>query len=256
MARGRRQQVVADGGELGQGLGDHPGLALADEHPHQRRHPRVQLLVLLGACSVSVPAGQQRARVACGPAQRARARARVGQRGRVPRGGAAGASGRGGRRRARRRQGPRGETQARGGGSRSLGRRRGGGGGVAPGRERAVVVEVGRRERGGERERDGRVHWRDEEEETTGVAGAQPGGKRVAGHACSLSILFGIFLPPCAGVLHATDRDGAVDEADTHTAGRLWLGPGAGGVVDWNWRRRGRRRRRLISGGLRRQARH
>ena len=52
------------------------------------------------------------------------ARARVGQRGRVPRGGAAGAGGRGGRRRARGRPGPRGETQAaRGGGSRSLGRR-------------------------------------------------------------------------------------------------------------------------------------
>ena len=51
------------------------------------------------------------------------ARARVGQRGRVPRGGAAGAGGRGGRRRARGRPGPHGETQAaRGGGSRSLGR--------------------------------------------------------------------------------------------------------------------------------------
>ena len=72
-----------DGGELGQDLGDHPGLALADEHPHQRRHPRVQLL-LLGACSVSVPAGQQRAGVACGLAQRARARTRRPARPRTP----------------------------------------------------------------------------------------------------------------------------------------------------------------------------
>jgi hypothetical protein len=43
-ARARRQQVVADGGELGQGLGEHPGPALGDEHPDERGHPRVQLL--------------------------------------------------------------------------------------------------------------------------------------------------------------------------------------------------------------------
>jgi hypothetical protein len=37
-------QMVADGGELGHDLGHHLRLSLAQQHLHQRRHPRVQLL--------------------------------------------------------------------------------------------------------------------------------------------------------------------------------------------------------------------
>lgn len=153
--------MVADGGELGQGLGDHPGLAPGDEHPDERGHPRVQLLprdrggVLVQALWAEVE--EERARVARGAAQRAGAGARVGQRGRVPRGGAAGGAG-GGRGRGRvwgerrrgrgrgRRAGTRGEgeAQARRGSSLlgvGLGRRRVcGGGGVVAERDRAVVV--------------------------------------------------------------------------------------------------------------------
>lgn len=97
---------------------------------------------------------EERARVARGAAQRARADARVGQRCRVSRGGAAGGA-RGGRGRAGWRWRGEGGAQARRWRSLNvrLGRRRGyggRGGGVVPERDRAVEV-VGRRVR--ERER-------------------------------------------------------------------------------------------------------
>lgn len=85
------QKVVTDGGELGEDLGHHPVLALAREHPDQRRHPRVEVFVLRWS---RPPVRHEGARVACGPAQRARARARVRQRRGVTRGGAGGGAGR------------------------------------------------------------------------------------------------------------------------------------------------------------------
>lgn len=85
-ARGEEEEAVADGDELGHDVGDHGGLALADEHPHQRDHPRI-LSNVDGGGGVR---DEQRARVAGGTGQRPGSERRVGQRRRVPRRRAAG----------------------------------------------------------------------------------------------------------------------------------------------------------------------
>lgn len=84
-ARGEEEEAVADGDELGHDVGDHGGLALADEHPHQRDHPRI-LSNVDGGGGVR---DEQRARVAAALAS-VRLERRVGQRRRVPRRRAAG----------------------------------------------------------------------------------------------------------------------------------------------------------------------
>ena len=90
---------------------------------------------------------------------------------------------------------------------------------MAPERERAgVAVEVGRREGGRERERDGRVHWRDDEEEWP-----EP----------RLVFVYFVWDFPCAARAPRPQllqvRDGAAEEADTQdTAPRRAVDGGGG----------------------------
>lgn len=93
--RAQDEQVVADGGELGHDLGDQAGLALPNQHPHQRPHPRVEHLLLRimpPATATARCLEEEGARVAGSAEQRAGADGRVGQRGRISRGGAGAAA--------------------------------------------------------------------------------------------------------------------------------------------------------------------
>jgi len=239
VARARRlvrQQVVADGGELGEGLGDHPGLALGDEHPDERGHPRVHLLHDRGSVHFQPPRAEDEelARVARGAAQRAGAGARVGQRGSVPRRGAAGGA-RGGwglswdrGRRGRRRDGARGDGEAQARRWRSLG--------VGLGRRRVcgavvvVVVVVGRWERERVRAVDVVVQGQGEGEGDGGVhcavlcwpAGGDDGRRGEAQpHGYSAKRV--------AAPGHATGRGSRRRHVRTGAGGRGWERRGGGG---------------------------